>query len=488
MPVPSKFNALLQLIRFDKPIGTLLLLWPTLWALWIAAEGLPDGKLLLVFVAGTFVMRSAGCVINDLADRNIDGAVDRTRQRPLVTGAVTVGEAVALFLVLLSIAFVLVLQTNQLTVLLSLAGAALAACYPFMKRFTHLPQVVLGVAFSWGIPMAFAAQLGELPSALWAIFCGNLLWIIAYDTQYAMADRDDDLLIGIKSSAILFGRYDRFIIACLQILALFGRGGLPLRLPPVPDPQPGPRRLLQGFSAQQVGGAGDFHRHRPALRPVRKTAAPLTMDAQFLASLDQIDARDWNALTGVDYPFLRHEFLYGLERSGCTTAESGWQPCHLVLREGATPRAVLPLYLKSHSYGEYVFDWSWADAWRQAGLHYYPKLVSAIPFTPATGPRLSCNPGLATDTAWEIALGAIKEFAEARELSSWHLLFPEPDISESLLRTGLPQRSATQFHWFNQGYSDFDDFLSGFTSRKRKSLKRERKSLPTPSAAATVAT
>jgi 4-hydroxybenzoate polyprenyltransferase len=220
MPVPSKFNALLQLIRFDKPIGTLLLLWPTLWALWIAAEGLPDGKLLLVFVAGTFVMRSAGCVINDLADRNIDGAVDRTRQRPLVTGAVTVGEAVALFLVLLSIAFVLVLQTNQLTVLLSLAGAALAACYPFMKRFTHLPQVVLGVAFSWGIPMAFAAQLGELPSALWAIFCGNLLWIIAYDTQYAMADRDDDLLIGIKSSAILFGRYDRFIIACLQILAL----------------------------------------------------------------------------------------------------------------------------------------------------------------------------------------------------------------------------------------------------------------------------
>jgi predicted N-acyltransferase len=199
------------------------------------------------------------------------------------------------------------------------------------------------------------------------------------------------------------------------------------------------------------------------------------MDAQFLASLDQIDARDWNALTGVDYPFLRHEFLYGLERSGCTTAESGWQPCHLVLREGATPRAVLPLYLKSHSYGEYVFDWSWADAWRQAGLHYYPKLVSAIPFTPATGPRLSCNPGLATDTAWEIALGAIKEFAEARELSSWHLLFPEPDISESLLRTGLPQRSATQFHWFNQGYSDFDDFLSGFTSRKRKSLKRERK-------------
>ncbi len=220
MPAPAKLNALLQLIRFDKPIGTLLLLWPTLWALWIAAGGVPDGKLLLVFVAGTFVMRSAGCVINDLADRNMDGAVARTRGRPLVTGAVSVGEAVALFVVLMGIALVLVLQTNQLTVLLSLAGAALAACYPFMKRFTHLPQVVLGVAFSWGIPMAFAAQLGELPPALWAIFCGNLLWIIAYDTQYAMADRDDDLLIGIKSSAILFGRYDRFIIACLQILSL----------------------------------------------------------------------------------------------------------------------------------------------------------------------------------------------------------------------------------------------------------------------------
>ena len=220
MPAPAKLNALLQLIRFDKPIGTLLLLWPTLWALWIAAGGVPDGKLLLVFAAGTFVMRSAGCVINDLADRNMDGAVARTRGRPLVTGAVSVGEAVALFVVLMGIALVLVLQTNQLTVLLSLAGAALAACYPFMKRFTHLPQVVLGVAFSWGIPMAFAAQLGELPPALWAIFCGNLLWIIAYDTQYAMADRDDDLLIGIKSSAILFGRYDRFIIACLQILSL----------------------------------------------------------------------------------------------------------------------------------------------------------------------------------------------------------------------------------------------------------------------------
>ena len=199
------------------------------------------------------------------------------------------------------------------------------------------------------------------------------------------------------------------------------------------------------------------------------------MDAQFIASLDQIDAREWNTVTGVDYPFLRHEFLYGLERSGCTTAESGWQPCHLILREGTAARAVLPLYLKSHSYGEYVFDWSWADAWRQAGLHYYPKLVSAIPFTPATGPRLSCSPELAPDAAWEIALAAIREFAEARELSSWHLLFPEPDVSGNLLRAGLPQRSATQFHWFNEGFSDFEHFLSGFTSRKRKSIKRERK-------------
>lgn len=220
MPVRSKFRALLQLIRFDKPIGTLLLLGPTLWALWIAAAGVPDYHLLFIFVAGTFVMRSAGCIINDLADRDMDGAVARTRERPLVTGAISVGEARALFLALLAVAFLLVLFTNKLTVALSFAGVALASTYPFMKRYTHLPQVVLGAAFSWGIPMAFAAQSGKLPAALWLLYLGNLLWTVAYDTEYAMVDREDDLAIGIKSTAILFGTCDRLIIGCLQVLCL----------------------------------------------------------------------------------------------------------------------------------------------------------------------------------------------------------------------------------------------------------------------------
>ena len=220
MPPRSKIHALLQLIRFDKPIGTLLLLWPTLWALWLAAEGVPDYDLLAIFVVGTFLMRSAGCIINDLADRGMDGAVERTRERPLVTGSVTVGEARALFLALLTAAFLLVLLTNPLTVALSVAGVVLASTYPFMKRYTHLPQVVLGAAFSWGIPMAFAAQTGELPPALWLIYIGNLLWTVAYDTQYAMADREDDLLIGIKSTAILFGDHDRLVIGCLQASCL----------------------------------------------------------------------------------------------------------------------------------------------------------------------------------------------------------------------------------------------------------------------------
>jgi 4-hydroxybenzoate polyprenyltransferase len=220
MLTPSKIQAFLQLIRFDKPIGTLLLLWPTLWALWIAAGGIPEYSLLFIFVTGTFVMRSAGCIINDLADRDMDGAVARTRERPLVTGAVSVVEARALFLLLLSLAFVLVLFTNPLTIYLSVGGVMLAATYPFMKRYTHLPPVVLGAAFSWGIPMAFAAQLGELPPALWLIYLGNLLWTVAYDTQYAMVDREDDLSIGIKSTAILFGAYDRLVIGLMQILSL----------------------------------------------------------------------------------------------------------------------------------------------------------------------------------------------------------------------------------------------------------------------------
>ena len=220
MSTDSKFQSLLQLIRFDKPIGTLLLLWPTLWALWIAAGGLPDWDLLLIFILGTILMRSAGCVINDLADRHWDGKVDRTSTRPLVTGAVTVKEARLLFIGLLTMAFILVLFTNPLTVKLSFGAVALASTYPFMKRYTHLPQLVLGAAFSWSIPMAFAAQTGELPADLWLIYLANLLWTTAYDTKYAMVDREDDLVVGIKSTAILFGQHDRLLIGLLQVTFL----------------------------------------------------------------------------------------------------------------------------------------------------------------------------------------------------------------------------------------------------------------------------
>jgi 4-hydroxybenzoate polyprenyltransferase len=220
MAETSRTRALLQLMRFDKPIGTLLLLWPTLWALWIAAEGVPDYSLLFIFIAGTFLTRSAGCIINDLADRHLDGAVKRTSSRPLVTGAATVRDARLLFSGLMLLAFVLVLFTNELTVALSLVAVLLASAYPLMKRYTHLPQVVLGAAFSWGIPMAFAAQRNELPPALWLLYLGNLLWTVVFDTKYAMVDRDDDLAVGIKSTAILFGRHDRLIIGILQLLCL----------------------------------------------------------------------------------------------------------------------------------------------------------------------------------------------------------------------------------------------------------------------------
>lgn len=220
MAISPKTSALLQLIRFDRPIGTLLLLWPTLWALWLAAKGVPDYHLLAIFIAGTFLTRSAGCIVNDLADRDLDGAVARTKARPLVTGAVTVVEAIALFVGLLLVALVLVLFTNKLTIMLSLIAVVLASSYPFMKRYTHLPQLVLGAAFSWGIPMAFAAQRDALPPAMWLIYFGNLLWTTAYDTAYAMVDREDDLKVGIKSSAILFGQYDRVMIAILQMASL----------------------------------------------------------------------------------------------------------------------------------------------------------------------------------------------------------------------------------------------------------------------------
>jgi 4-hydroxybenzoate polyprenyltransferase len=210
------------LMRMDKPIGTLLLLWPTLWALWIAGNGQPDPLVLMVFVAGVFLMRSAGCVINDFADRNIDGQVERTQHRPLAQKRIASKEAVALFIALALTAFLLVLLMNPLTIALSFVGALLAASYPFMKRFTHLPQLVLGAAFGWAVPMAFAAQTNSLPVQAWILFALTLIWTTAYDTQYAMVDREDDLKIGVKSTAILFGKYDRLIIGLLQAIVIVG--------------------------------------------------------------------------------------------------------------------------------------------------------------------------------------------------------------------------------------------------------------------------
>ena len=220
MPLNQKVSALLRVMRFDKPIGTFLLLAPALWGLIIAAEGLPSLFLFLTFFVGAYVMRSAGCTTNDLTDRKLDGFVERTRDRPLVTGDVSVTEAISLLVVLMGIALCLVSYTNLLTLQLSVVGALLTVVYPFMKRVTHLPQVVLGMAFSWSIPMAFAATVDSLPAGLWWLFCANLLWVVVYDTQYTMVDREDDLEVGIKSTAILFGRADTRIILMLQLLCL----------------------------------------------------------------------------------------------------------------------------------------------------------------------------------------------------------------------------------------------------------------------------
>jgi 4-hydroxybenzoate polyprenyltransferase len=208
------------LMRLDRPIGTLLLLWPTLWALWIAAAGRPDPHVFLVFVAGVFLMRSAGCVMNDIADRDIDPHVERTRDRPLARGAVAPLEALLLAGALGAVAFGLVLTMNQLTVLLALAGAVLTIAYPFLKRVTHLPQVWLGASFGWSVPMAFAAQTGTVPPLAWLMFIAVVLWAVVYDTMYAMVDRDDDLKLGVRSTAILFGENDRHIIAGMQALVL----------------------------------------------------------------------------------------------------------------------------------------------------------------------------------------------------------------------------------------------------------------------------
>lgn len=220
MLTAEKVNAYVRLMRADKPIGIYLLLWPTVCALLIAAEGLPSLHILLVFTLGVIVMRSAGCVINDYADRHVDGDVERTVQRPLVSGEILEKEALFFFIILILIAFLLVLTLNWQTILLSTVALVLASSYPFMKRYTHLPQVVLGAAFGWSIPMAFMAVSEALPWWAWIFFAANLLWTVAYDTMYAMVDRKDDLRIGVKSTAILFGQYDRLIVGILQILTV----------------------------------------------------------------------------------------------------------------------------------------------------------------------------------------------------------------------------------------------------------------------------
>ncbi|MFC1776619.1 4-hydroxybenzoate octaprenyltransferase [Pseudomonadota bacterium] len=227
-----KLNAFWRLMRFDKPIGILLLLWPTLWALWIAGEGRPSIRNVLIFCTGVVLMRAAGCIMNDVADRDFDPHVERTRSRPLASGELTVQQALIAFFILMLLAFGLVLMTNTLTIKLAFAGALLASTYPFFKRWTHFPQVVLGLAFGWGIPMAFAAENGYVAAVAWLILLINVIWSVIYDTLYAMVDRDDDISIGLKSTAILFGSYDLLILRLLKMvmIALLVWLGLKLQL------------------------------------------------------------------------------------------------------------------------------------------------------------------------------------------------------------------------------------------------------------------
>ena len=211
-----------KLMRIDKPIGIWLLLWPTLWALWLAGEGAPDQGLFVVFVIGVFIMRSAGCVLNDFADRKIDPYVERTRTRPLATGAVAPLEALTLFAALGLIAIGLASMLNKQAQVLAVVGAVLTIVYPFIKRYISIPQFVLGAAFGWAVPMAFAAQTGETPELAWLVFGIALVWAVIYDTFYAMVDREDDRRIGVKSTAVLFGEVDLFVIAGLQLVMLLG--------------------------------------------------------------------------------------------------------------------------------------------------------------------------------------------------------------------------------------------------------------------------
>lgn len=215
----QRLDAYEKLIRLDKPIGILLLLWPTLWGLWLARGGVPSWQMLWIFVVGTVLMRSAGCAVNDFADRKYDGLVERTKNRPLATGAIAPWEALAVAAILALVAFSMVLKLNRLTIQLSVVALLLAAAYPFTKRFFAMPQAWLGIAFGFGIPMAFAAQQGEVPLLAWALLGANVLWTIAYDTEYAMVDRDDDARLGIKTSALLFGAND--VLAVMTCYALF---------------------------------------------------------------------------------------------------------------------------------------------------------------------------------------------------------------------------------------------------------------------------
>jgi 4-hydroxybenzoate polyprenyltransferase len=209
-----------ELVRLDRPIGILLLLWPSLWALWIATKGNPPWGVVLIFVLGVTLMRSAGCAINDFADRNIDGQVERTSQRPLATGLVSPKEAIGVFVVLCLLAFGLVLLLNRQTIYMSIVAVVLVVIYPFMKRYTHLPQLILGMAFGWAVPMAFMAVTETVPRSAWLLYIATVIWALIYDTQYAMVDRDDDIRIGVKSTAILFGENDRLMIGLLQLFML----------------------------------------------------------------------------------------------------------------------------------------------------------------------------------------------------------------------------------------------------------------------------
>ena len=232
--IQSRLSLYSELIRLNRPIGILLLLWPGLWALWIAGEGEPPWWIVLIFIAGTTLMRSAGCAINDYADRDLDGHVQRTSARPIASGRVSPREALMVAAILALLAFMLVLLLNNKTILMSFVAVSLAALYPFMKRYTHMPQLVLGMAFGWAIPMAFTALTNQVPAVARVLFAATVIWALIYDTMYAMVDRIDDLKIGIKSTAILFGGYDRLIIGLLQLLMLglllwagllAGRGG-----------------------------------------------------------------------------------------------------------------------------------------------------------------------------------------------------------------------------------------------------------------------